>query len=115
MTNEKIVEALEKIDYEVFEDEAEPEEVENLKKYCVYYKDTFTRQDQKMFTQNLEFVFVHENFEDFDEFLIIDALEQTGLFFKDASYGKLKKVNGGDIVNCFTMHFARPKKRKCNY
>ncbi|MCX4365107.1 MAG: hypothetical protein OSJ70_04980 [Bacilli bacterium] len=115
MKDEKIVEVLKNLGYEAFKDEAEPEDLKGYEKYCVYYNDKLRKQDQHIFHQIVEFVFVNETDGEFDESEIIASLENIGLSFDDGDYGKLKKVAGGEIVNSLTLRFARPKKRKCNF
>lgn len=115
MKDEKIVETLKNIGYEAFKDDANPDDVYGYNKYCVYYAHSLRKQDQHIFHQIIEFVFVNEDDGEFDEPEIISALENIGLFFNDGDYGRLKKVAGGDMVNSLTLRFVRPKKRKCNF
>ena len=112
MTDEKIVKKLRENGYEPFQYDADPDALNGYNQYCVYYPHSLRKQDKHVFHQIVEFVFVNE-IEDFDEVAIIDALEEIGLFFDSADYGRLKKVTGGDIVNSLNLRFARPKKRKC--
>ncbi len=114
MTDEKIVKAFEELDYSLFKDGADPDEVNGIYKYCVYYEGSLKKGDQKIFYQVIEFVFINEK-EDFDEEKLISKIETTGLSFDGGDYGNLKKVNGGDIVKSLTLRFLRPKKRKCIY
>lgn len=114
MTDEKIVNTLQKLKYEPFKNEATPDELEGIFKYCVYYNHSLAKQDQKYIHQILEFVFINEK-EEFDELEIISALENIGLTFQNGDYGRYKKVKGGDIVDSLTLRFARPRKRNCIY
>lgn len=114
MKDEKIVEVLNKLGYEPFQDDAEPDEVAGYNKYCVYYNHSLKKQDQHIIHRIIEFVFVNE-IDEFDEVEIIDSLEKIGLTFDSGDYEKLKKISGGDIVNSLTLRFARPRRRKCIY
>lgn len=113
MKDEKIVEVLKNLGYEPFKDDAEPDALNGYNKYCVYYYHKLRKQDQHIFHQIIEFVFVNENDGEFEEDGIISILENIGLTFEDGDYGKLKKVVGGELVNSLTLRFIRPKKRKC--
>lgn len=116
MNDEKVVEVLNSLGYEPFKDEALPNSLNGIFKYCVYYEDSLVNQDQKFYRKIIEFVFVNEVEGTFDEDLIIPSLEKIGLSFVDGSYGRLKKVNGGDLVNSLTLRFSRPRARKlCVY
>lgn len=116
MTDNKIVETLLKLGYKPFKDDATTEEIQNAecKDYCVYYQSSIRRQDQRLLHKIYEFVFVNETDGEFNEVNIVDELEKIGLTLDgDGEYGKLKKVDGGDIVNSLTLRFARPLKRGC--
>lgn len=116
MTDEKIVSAIEELGYVAFKDEADPKDIEGKNKYCVYYDNGLRKQDQHIFHKIIEFVFVNEEDGTFEEDMIIPTIEKTGLTFDDGDYGRLKKVQGGDIVNSLTLRFVRPRKKKiCNY
>lgn len=117
MKDEKLVKVIEEqLGYALFKDNADPTEVENKNKYCVYYDDILRKGDQTFFNKVIEFVFVNEEDGSFDEENIISMVESTGLTFDGGEYGKLKKVVGGDIVNSLTLRFVRPRKKKvCNY
>ncbi len=116
MTDEKIVKAIESLGYQIFQYDAEPEEIESYDKYCVYYPTDFEPQENSKIAiiQYYEFVFINET-GGIDKFELITALEKTGLVFKGGNFEKMKKVVGGDIVISLTMRFGRLEKRVCMY
>lgn len=115
MKEEKIVEAVTSLGYELYKDDAEPTEIEGHNKYCVYYDHSLRKGDQLFFSKVFEFVFVNEEDGTFDEELIIPTIESVGLNFDSGDYGRLKKVVGGEVVNSLTLRFSCPRKKKvCN-
>lgn len=109
MTNEKIVQALETFELEVFNRDFDITEVTSYN-YFVYYESKIRKANCKYY-QDIEVVYVSEKKSNpnYFEIDIIEKLESIGLKLNgDGEYGSFQKEGTNDFIDTLTLTFTRP-------
>lgn len=112
VTNESIVNELEKFGLPVFYGGISEKEIKNYNFF--YYREESLEGNQKILTQTVNIYYVSMNQEDLKEIEIINALKSIKLNFVRAVYDRLQVEGTNDFVDVVTFICNRKMKVNCN-
>lgn len=112
VTNESIVNELEKFGLPVFYGGISEKEIKNYNFF--YYREESLEGNQKILTQTVNIYYVSMNQEDLKEIEIINALKSIKLNFVRAVYDRLQIEGTNDFVDVVTFICTRKMRVNCN-
>lgn len=110
MSDEKIIEALEKFGLLVGNKRIYENELENGYNYFVFRRGILTESSCNMFVRKINISYIYQGEQKISDFEIINKIKNLGLNFKEMEADDFQLASTNDWVDMNTYVFERPER-----